>query len=159
MFLAITRKLNLEIFHDIPLRPCGTSRYNTEIAEAFITVWISLKKRVRSSRNLNKKWLVLMVLPDMHKVYSCYIGSRILFGSLSTMIDWLRAPTIPKKSLCSISFICTVQWTQVFITIFACVFAVWLSCRVEWFLYIIKNLARGKLCEIVLAPKFQNFIF
>ena len=38
MFLAIARKLNLENFRDIPLRPCGTSRFSTEIAEAFITV-------------------------------------------------------------------------------------------------------------------------
>ena len=40
MFLAIARKLNLENFRDIPLRPCGTSRYSTEIAEAFITVYL-----------------------------------------------------------------------------------------------------------------------
>ena len=38
MFLAIARKLDLENFRDIPLRLCGTSRYSTEIAEAFITV-------------------------------------------------------------------------------------------------------------------------
>ena len=39
MFLAIARKLNLDYFCDMPLRPCGTSRYGTEIAEAFITVY------------------------------------------------------------------------------------------------------------------------
>ena len=39
MFLAIAIKVNLENFRDIPLRPCGTSRYSTEIAEAFITVY------------------------------------------------------------------------------------------------------------------------
>ena len=38
MFLAIARKLNLENFRDIPLRPCGTSNYSSEIAKAFITV-------------------------------------------------------------------------------------------------------------------------
>ena len=40
MLLAITRILNLENFRGIPLRPWGTSRYNTEIAEAFIMVII-----------------------------------------------------------------------------------------------------------------------
>ena len=29
-------------FRDIPLRPCGTSSYSSEIAEAFITVYASL---------------------------------------------------------------------------------------------------------------------
>ena len=38
MFLASARKLNLENFRDIPLRPCGTSSYSSEIAEVFITV-------------------------------------------------------------------------------------------------------------------------
>ena len=38
MFLAIARKLYLENIRDIPLRQSGTSRYSTEIAEAFITV-------------------------------------------------------------------------------------------------------------------------
>ena len=42
MFLAIARKLNLENIRDIPLCPCGTSRYSTEIAEAFITVYTIL---------------------------------------------------------------------------------------------------------------------
>ena len=41
MFLAIARILNLENFRDIPLRPCGTSRYSKEeIAEAFIAVLV-----------------------------------------------------------------------------------------------------------------------
>ena len=38
MFLAIGRKLNFEIFRDIPLCPCGTSKCSSEIDEAFITV-------------------------------------------------------------------------------------------------------------------------
>ena len=40
MIQAIARKLNLENIRDILLllRPCGTSRYSSEIAEVFITV-------------------------------------------------------------------------------------------------------------------------
>ena len=38
MFLAIGRKLNFEIFRDIPLCPCGTSKCSSEVDEAFITV-------------------------------------------------------------------------------------------------------------------------
>ena len=40
MFPAIAGKLNLENIRDIPLPPCGTLRYSTEIAEAFITVQV-----------------------------------------------------------------------------------------------------------------------
>ena len=46
MFLAIARKLNLENFPDIPLRPCGTSRYSTDIAEAFITMQLKTLRPV-----------------------------------------------------------------------------------------------------------------
>ena len=38
MLLAIARFLNLENFRDIPLRTCGTSSYNTEIAKALMTL-------------------------------------------------------------------------------------------------------------------------
>ena len=67
MFLAIARKLNLEKFRDIPLRSCGTSRYSTEIAEAFITVHIL--------ENFSTKTFFLMYKKELaHKRNKCVMS-------------------------------------------------------------------------------------
>ena len=39
MFWAGPRKINLENFRDIQLRPCGKSSYGLEIMEAFVNLY------------------------------------------------------------------------------------------------------------------------
>ena len=72
MFLAIARKLYLENIRDIPLRQSGTSRYSTEIADAFITVCGSVAIWWQDSVSVLRFLLIAYVSVILHIIMSMY---------------------------------------------------------------------------------------
>ena len=88
MIQAIARKLNLENIRDILLllRPCGTSRYSSEIVETLITVWRAAKVIVLyckiSVQKPNKQtgfFFKLMPVESSSNIFRCYTSkSEIL---------------------------------------------------------------------------------
>ena len=93
MFLAIARNLNLENIRDIPLRPCGTSRYSTEIAEAFITVYlvrqgIELILCPQTAATTFAFSYVLILLPWLGQQSTRFVVHTVVKYVLYNWVDW-----------------------------------------------------------------------